>query len=968
MKRKVIAVCLFLLLFVSINSYAEDTFSVGNKLTSDEVSYRSYLDDYLSLKCIVQDGNILPSETPNSSGWSESHNGSELIATNSTNTSNTSVRYSNVLRGSDNNKYDVILKFTNIERYNGQNPLQIKINPYTSLDFNGNIALRFNCNTIGIRSWDFVIKAVKNGTNDSNDIIPYYYMNYVSSANYFQHEYIKLNQEIDYYTLPNCDFSNLNGYSRCGTQGRNERIVFKAYSNELNLSFLKINNKTGVWTDKYTDAEGSATVSYAFTTGIASPKRVKMPIITYKTDNNGAIIGEETDVFELDYDNYFLKSQIPNPTGRELTPNEHYEFSYWTCDNPFYLGDKLINDYQNYKISSNELKKINVYEDLTFTAHFDKMHYVTYVASEGGVITGITEEYVTNANNPSNTSFLVDENYYISSITANKDVSTLYETYKKGEDIPLIEVSNIVITDDIEFTYNFAKKIHVRYVASDGGVITGITEDYLIPSIPIKETTYIANENYHFDLYSSDKELYDENNNIFSSENNKIDLKINKLYAKEDIVITLHFKLNPKVIYSVISGEITGIRSEYVEINKSPKGTTCKPNENYHFIGWKCDKNITLKNGNNIKVGELVSQEQILEIVVIEDIILTANNDLNPLITYQSDIGGVVSGINSEHVEINNSPKGTSIETNEGYIFVKWIANCDVLLKNGEVIPFGEELTNIEDIVVSKDLIIKAVHRKVPELKLSISQDKENYHYLDRINYEVSLLQEIEDTYSSNVSLINTMNTAGVDLIGDSVVSNLGNINLTEEGFNVDIDKLDYKKEVNVSFSCIVNTNSFNAQDIYDSVSVSCVENKKVVLAETTALVYYKVDTEVVNGFITEGSDSLKNGDNFKVLFKPKGDNYFLKNLYIDNVMVDNVGANEREYTFTDIKSDHLIRAEFEEKESDISAVAKSVISNIPQTGFIISITLVVGVALLIVLLIIMFRVLKKDNKDEKES
>lgn len=82
------------------------------------------------------------------------------------------------------------------------------------------------------------------------------------------------------------------------------------------------------------------------------------------------------------------------------------------------------------------------------------------------------------------------------------------------------------------------------------------------------------------------------------------------------------------------------------------------------------------------------------------------------VVTYQSDENGVISDIDSEHVVAGASPAGSATTPNEGCSLTHWIADQDVLLNNGIIIPQGTPITvdEIKQVKVNSNLKFTAYH------------------------------------------------------------------------------------------------------------------------------------------------------------------------------------------------------------------------------------------------------------------
>lgn len=84
------------------------------------------------------------------------------------------------------------------------------------------------------------------------------------------------------------------------------------------------------------------------------------------------------------------------------------------------------------------------------------------------------------------------------------------------------------------------------------------------------------------------------------------------------------------VDYESINGTITSDKNEDVFDNQNPVTSVVnKPNKNYKFEKFTCNKDVTLTDGTTIHAGEKITEDQIKKINVTEDITITAVNVKN---------------------------------------------------------------------------------------------------------------------------------------------------------------------------------------------------------------------------------------------------------------------------------------------------------------------------------------------------
>lgn len=160
-------------------------------------------------------------------------------------------------------------------------------------------------------------------------------------------------------------------------------------------------------------------------------------------------------------------------------------------------------------------------------------------------------------------------------------------------------------------------------------------------------------------------------------------------------------------------GSITGLKEETLSYKSSPSGTIQTTNKGYNMLKWAVNKDVTLKDGTTILEGNSITEEQIKEIIIKEDIVITAYHYAKKYkISYQDGSNGIVNGIESEEVSYSSNPLGTKVKANTGYKFKYWTANKKVKLNNGKTISKGKEITNVKSIVVSEDLVLTPYFEK----------------------------------------------------------------------------------------------------------------------------------------------------------------------------------------------------------------------------------------------------------------
>ncbi len=102
--------------------------------------------------------------------------------------------------------------------------------------------------------------------------------------------------------------------------------------------------------------------------------------------------------------------------------------------------------------------------------------------------------------------------------------------------------------------------------------------------------------------------------------------QVGQIVVAEDLTLTA---VNEEIRYRINyepgkEGKIAGITSEDVAVEQNPSGSGVTPEEGFEFDHWTADVDVVLADGTEIKAGEPISSDQVKQIIVEQDIILTA--------------------------------------------------------------------------------------------------------------------------------------------------------------------------------------------------------------------------------------------------------------------------------------------------------------------------------------------------------
>jgi len=174
---------------------------------------------------------------------------------------------------------------------------------------------------------------------------------------------------------------------------------------------------------------------------------------------------------------------------------------------------------------------------------------------------------------------------------------------------------------------------------------------------PNSDNIWFSKGNVNNYIYYNNNQFYGTNTSPLSgqSEQNAIYCKIDSL-TNDGVVSGYYGDAAPSSNIGRFGGEIAFYIPNHTVTYKSINGTTSKdketvahtenpagsentPNSEYYFVKWTCDKDVTLNDGETIPAGSSITEEQIKEVSVTEDLVFTALNDpyVNVIYKWQGD-------------------------------------------------------------------------------------------------------------------------------------------------------------------------------------------------------------------------------------------------------------------------------------------------------------------------------------------
>ena len=413
---------------------------------------------------------------------------------------------------------------------------------------------------------------------------------------------------------------------------------------------------------------------------------------------NGGTLSGELENYTIETDDIVLP--YPEKDG--------YEFAGWTGSN----GESLQKDVTIVKGSIGDKNYVANWKDAEYT--------ITYAIDSYGTITGITEEKVGYKENPTGTTKTINEGYYHLKWAANKNVVLENEKtpIKAGAPISEYDITKIIVKEDITLTaYHYKTKYIVKYEDGNNGTISGIESEEVAENGTILGTEVSPKKGWQLSHWVADKKVKLRNNNEIEAGNPIDKEQINEVIITENISFRAEYDYATfGITYeSDENGALTGIAEESKVFNENPTGSSSLANEDYFFLGWMADVDVTLTDGKVIKAGNIITDEQLKTIVVDDDIVFTAIHAKEILIVYyKSEKGITITGDLKEDVKYGLNPIGTKVEVDNKSRKVAYIIDKDVVLKDGKKITSGTEITEeqLKQVVVTEDLIVTAKYQK----------------------------------------------------------------------------------------------------------------------------------------------------------------------------------------------------------------------------------------------------------------
>ena len=342
--------------------------------------------------------------------------------------------------------------------------------------------------------------------------------------------------------------------------------------------------------------QGIAVVAESQSAGIAT----MAPVYTDSTCNT-AISDIKTDFSDV----YDARGKIYVKTRIQLFQNNNGEAGRVFSSDKLYFGLRDIDRAQSYKIlnSDNLLSRENM-----FTLDPSKLQPEN--AAQDGVYNMFNPDgnYIYNAYPPA----------------LNGDGGNIYVKITEAAQRDGLEIVFGFAVDAGSQTMFYGKMYEVTYKSDSHGSITGINNEDMLSGENPSGTSEEAASHYEYDYWVADKDVTLEDGTEITKGTHMTSEQIKKVVVHEDLEFTVYHKTYTIEYKSDEHGKITGTTEENRNSSEHPGGSTQEAYTDYHFVYWICDKDVELVDGTKIEAGEAMTDEQVEQVKITQDLVFTA--------------------------------------------------------------------------------------------------------------------------------------------------------------------------------------------------------------------------------------------------------------------------------------------------------------------------------------------------------
>lgn len=270
-------------------------------------------------------------------------------------------------------------------------------------------------------------------------------------------------------------------------------------------------------------------------------------------------------------------------------------------------------------------------------------------------------------------------------------------------------------------------------------------------------------------------------------------------------------------------------------------------------------------------------------------------------ITTKIDNGGTISPDITKIKDGENNSVNWSVK--DGFYVKKVVVDGSSVYSGNKVTGYP---TKYDFENVTEDHAVEVTTAPVPAFKITKTSDKLKYNYMDTVTYTIVVEQTISGAVADNVVISDKDMTNGLELVLSSIKVNREDARIKQEGnaFTVEIDQMKSNEPVTITVQGKVNNDTLASKDIRNTAKVKSQQTEEI-KDDSDISIYYKVETKVTNGTITESDYEVARGEKRTITYSPN-DGYYLQSVKVDGEFW-NIEKYQKKFTLQNIKANYFV-------------------------------------------------------------
>ncbi len=279
--------------------------------------------------------------------------------------------------------------------------------------------------------------------------------------------------------------------------------------------------------------------------------------------------------------------------------------------------------------TDNPRTDLNVTQDIAVTANFLEVFQLTYTASAGGTLQGVSQQSVIDGNDGT-------------PVTAVPGEGFIFTGWSDGSEAN--PRTDLDVDGDVTVTANFLAQYTLTYVAGANGSLTGETSQIVNDGDDGTAVTAVPNATFGFAGWSDGR-----------SDNPRTDVDVDG-----DVAVTANFATAITLTYAAGSnGTLTGSTEQVIGSGGTGTAVTAVPDEGFGFDRWSDGRTDNPRT----------------DIGATTDLNVTAEFVPTLTLAYLAGEGGTLTGTTTQIVNTGGDGTAVTAVPNTSFVFDKWSDN-----------------------------------------------------------------------------------------------------------------------------------------------------------------------------------------------------------------------------------------------------------------------------------------------------